>query len=46
MTHPMLARIVGVTPATISNLEQGRTPRSAETVFWLAQVLGVPYGTF
>jgi transcriptional regulator with XRE-family HTH domain len=44
--RPLLARIVGVTPATISNLEQGRTPRSAETVFWLAQVLGVPYSTF
>jgi transcriptional regulator with XRE-family HTH domain len=42
----MLARIVGVTPETISNLEQGRTPRSAETVHRLAQVLGVPYTTF
>lgn len=46
LSQTMLARIVGVTPTTISNLEQGRTPRSAETVFWLAQVLGVPYSTF
>ena len=42
----MLARILGVTPATISNLERGRNPRSAETVHKLAQVLGVPDTTF
>lgn len=46
LSQTMLARIVGVTPATISNLERGRNPQSAETIHKLAQVLGVPYTTF
>jgi transcriptional regulator with XRE-family HTH domain len=46
LSQTMLARIVGVTPATISNLERGRNPQSAETIHKLAQVLGVTYTTF